>query len=198
MLENPPEEKAAAVSGERPVVAPTDVTKGQGEGNVGTNAVQTVGWKPPTPPPPEDMKMVVPRAPNCMKELHTELGGTHQVSPAVSYPYQIKQEDSPSKPSVQFLLVEPIRSRPNKRKNRLALHRVGDADKPADIIRVDCEERRWDARGDTDGILDVEVGFETGRLTGGSLGNNVVVDPHGGKTARAGKIGTEYLEESLG
>jgi len=83
MLEKPPEEKEAEVSG-TPVVAPTDVMlyieagvrelleqrgedvahKGQPDGKVGTKVVQSPLWDPETPPSPEEKRMEVPRAPS--------------------------------------------------------------------------------------------------------------------------------------
>lgn len=47
MLENPPPEKPAAVSG-TPVVPPTEVTYGHVDGKVGTDCVQPIE-APPTP-----------------------------------------------------------------------------------------------------------------------------------------------------
>ena len=65
MLEKPPEEKDAAVS-VMPVVAPTEVRKGQPEGNVGMNVTQLWLCVPATPPSPEAKRMDVPRAPSIM------------------------------------------------------------------------------------------------------------------------------------
>lgn len=90
MLENPPEEKFADVSGLIPVVAPTcfksltaltaviwqltDVKKGHPEGNVGTKVVlQDCFCVPETPPSPEEKIMDVPLAPSCIYALHKEL-----------------------------------------------------------------------------------------------------------------------------
>lgn len=64
-LEKPPEEKSAAVS-ETPVVAPTDVMKGQPEGKVGKKVEQLPDCEPETPPSPEAKRIDVPRAPSCM------------------------------------------------------------------------------------------------------------------------------------
>lgn len=62
-LENPPEEKVAAVS-VVPVVAPTEVMKGQPEGKVGTKVLQLADCEPETPPSPDAKRMDVPRAPS--------------------------------------------------------------------------------------------------------------------------------------
>jgi hypothetical protein len=80
----------------------------------------------------------------------------------------------------------------------LTLHRVNDVDKPGDSIGVvlaDSEEGRRDPRGDTDGVLGIEVGFDTGITF--SLGVAAAVDAHGGEGVRVGEIGTEDLEEGL-
>lgn len=77
MFEKPPEEKVAAVSGAMPVVAPTEVMKGQPEGKVGTKVVQRADCEPETPPSPEAKRMEVPRAPSCMYALHSWLKQSH-------------------------------------------------------------------------------------------------------------------------
>ena len=66
MFENPPDEKLAAVS-VVPVVAPTEVMKGQPEGNVGRNdLLHVVVCDPATPPSPDEKRIETPRAPSCM------------------------------------------------------------------------------------------------------------------------------------
>ena len=63
-MENPPDEKVAAVSFV-PVVAPTEVRKGHPEGNVGRKDVlQAVVCNPATPPSPDAKRIEVPRAPS--------------------------------------------------------------------------------------------------------------------------------------
>lgn len=76
-MEKPPEERLAPISGEMPVVAPTDVMKGQPAGKAGTNVVhdEPPGLKsdPPTPPDPDAYSSVIPRTPSCIAVLQNWL-----------------------------------------------------------------------------------------------------------------------------
>ena len=70
MFEKPPAERSAAVSG-TPWDAPTEVTKGQPEGKVGTNDLQVLlSREPETPPSPEEKSTDTPRAPSWAYVLY--------------------------------------------------------------------------------------------------------------------------------
>ncbi len=59
-----------------PVVAPTEVMKGQPEGKVGRkDLLQVVVCEPATPPSPDANRMEVPRAPSCAYALQSWLDG---------------------------------------------------------------------------------------------------------------------------
>ena len=75
MLENPPDEKSAAVSGLMPVAAPTDVKKGQPEGKDVIKVAQVDGWSgnrvPHASASPDEKRIEVPRAPSRMNALQS-------------------------------------------------------------------------------------------------------------------------------
>ena len=71
-MEKPPDENCNALSG-KPIVAPTEVTKGQPEGKVGTKSLHFSfsSVAQATPPSPELTRTETPRAPSCMNALQS-------------------------------------------------------------------------------------------------------------------------------